>query len=101
MSDATTDTHPSRIPEFASLEEEAAFWDTHDTTDFEDEFHPVTVVFEDRAFDDQRSKRIAIRLDAETDRELTALAHQQGLRKSSLARAVVQNDLRDRHRSTA
>jgi len=34
MSDATTGMQPSRIPEFANLEEEAAFWDTHDTTDF-------------------------------------------------------------------
>lgn len=33
----------SRIPEFASREEEAAFWDTHDTTDFEDEWEPVEV----------------------------------------------------------
>ena len=48
MSDPNTDKHPGRIPEFASLEEEAAFWDAHDTTDVEDEFHPVTVVFEGR-----------------------------------------------------
>ena len=101
MSDPTTDTQPSRIPNFANLEEEATFWDTHDTTDFEDEFHPVTVVFEERAFDGQRSKRIAIRLDSETDRELTVLAHQQGLRKSALVRSVVQNYLRERHRNTA
>ena len=102
MSDATTDMHPSRIPEFASLDEEAAFWDTHDTTDYEDEFRPVSVVFEERSTDDQGPKRtIAIRLDAETDRELTALAQQQGLRKSTLVRSVVQDYLRDRHRNTA
>lgn len=34
-----------RIPEFSSLEEEAQFWDTHDITEFEDEFHPVQVRF--------------------------------------------------------
>ena len=27
----------SRIPEFKNVEEEAAFWDSHDTTDCEDE----------------------------------------------------------------
>lgn len=32
---------PSRIPTFANYEEEAAFWDTHDLTDFSDEFEPV------------------------------------------------------------
>jgi hypothetical protein len=100
MSDPITDMHPSRIPEFASLEEEATFWDTHDTTAFEDEFHPVNVIFEEHLSDALPSKKIAIRLDAETDRQLTVLAQQQGLRKPSLVRSVVQNYLRDRHRST-
>ena len=35
----------SRIPEFKTIEEEAEFWDTHDTTDYEDEFKPVKVRF--------------------------------------------------------
>jgi hypothetical protein len=65
MSDATTGMQPSRIPEFANLEEEAAFWDTHDTTDFKDEFHPVTVLFEVRLCDDQRSRHPAE--EADTD----------------------------------
>jgi hypothetical protein len=30
-----------RIPTFQSIEEEAAFWDSHDSTEFEDEFEPV------------------------------------------------------------
>ena len=34
-------TRQSRIPTFASYEEEAAFWDTHDFTDFESEFEPI------------------------------------------------------------
>jgi len=67
MSDPITDMPPSRIPEFASLEEEATFWDTHDTTAFEDEFHPVNVIFEEHLSDALPSKKIAIRLDAETD----------------------------------
>ena len=33
----------SRIPEFSSIEEEAAFWDTHDFTDFLDETTPVRI----------------------------------------------------------
>lgn len=56
-------TTKSRIPHFTSLEEEAEFWDTHDSTDFEDEFEPVeievarpllhgfTVAFEGAVFD--------------------------------------------------
>ena len=30
-----------RIPSFANVEEEAAFWDTHDFTDFAEELSPV------------------------------------------------------------
>ena len=35
----------SRIPKFSSIEEEAKFWDMHDSTEFEDEFKPVQVRF--------------------------------------------------------
>jgi len=31
----------SRIPEFATIQEAAEFWDTHDTTEFEDEWEEV------------------------------------------------------------
>ena len=63
----------SRIPDFASREEEAKFWDTHDTTDFEDEFKPVRVrVAEDLAH------VIQIELDSETFRALCALARKKG-----------------------
>ena len=41
--------HPTeaygRIPAFQNIEEEAAFWDTHDFTDFLDQFEPVEVTF--------------------------------------------------------
>lgn len=33
----------SRIPAFASREEEAAFWDTHDITEYLDELKPVAM----------------------------------------------------------
>jgi hypothetical protein len=35
----------SRIPKFASREEEVRFWDTHDFTDYMKEFMPVRVRF--------------------------------------------------------
>jgi hypothetical protein len=41
----TDTTHKRQIPAFQNLDEEAAFWDTHDTADFEDEFKPVQVRF--------------------------------------------------------
>jgi len=33
------------IPILKSIEEEAEFWDTHDTEEFADEFEPVEVKF--------------------------------------------------------
>jgi hypothetical protein len=50
-----------RMPEFSSLEEEAEFWDTHDTTDYEDDFRPVKVLFSRNL-----SEGITVRFDPET-----------------------------------
>jgi hypothetical protein len=36
------------IPGFASIKEEAVFWDTHSTADYEAEFAPVRVRFAKR-----------------------------------------------------
>ena len=33
----------TKIPKFKSIAEEAAFWDSHDTTEFEQEMKPVKV----------------------------------------------------------
>ncbi len=69
------------IPDFASVEEEAAFWDTHDTTDFEDEFQPVNVRFAERL-----SEGLTIRFDPETLARLRAQAKKKGMGPTTLAR---------------
>lgn len=43
MTNDASPTRPSRIPEFAGVEEEAEWWDTHDITDYLDELRPVTL----------------------------------------------------------
>ena len=80
---------PSRIPEFHSVEEEAEFWDTHDTTDFEDEFKPVKVRFAKNL-----SEGITIRLDAETLAQLRTQAHEKGIGPTTLARMWILEHLR-------
>ena len=40
----STEAH-GRIPAFANIEEEAAFWATHDLTDFAEEWRPVHIEF--------------------------------------------------------
>lgn len=99
MNERNTNQQP--IPDFSSIEEEAAFWDTHDTTDFEGEFRPVTVHFDKHLSEYQLSKKLEVRFDAETDDKLTTLAHEQGMKKSALVRWVVKNYLRDRVRNAS
>ena len=44
----TDDRKQRTIPEFASREEEAEFWDTHDIADYWDELKPVKVRFSEK-----------------------------------------------------
>lgn len=85
-----SEQRPSRIPHFASREEEAAFWDTHDITDFEDELEPVQV-----RFSKHLSEGITIRLQPETLATLRKLAHEQGIGPTTLARMWLLERLRE------
>ena len=73
-----------RIPEFKTIEEEAEFWDTHDLTDYWDEFKPIKVRFADKLFD-----RVTIPVDADTLAQLDALAREEELNATALARRWV------------
>ncbi|MSQ06454.1 MAG: hypothetical protein EXR46_04540 [Dehalococcoidia bacterium] len=75
---------PSRIPEFASIQEEAQFWDTHSTADYEDEFKPVQVRFAKNL-----SQGITIRLDTVTLDKVRALAKSKGMGPATLIRMWV------------
>ena len=76
----------SRIPVFNSIEEEAEFWDTHDSTEFEDEVEPVEVEISPEV----RSRFIVtIELERATWDELRALARRRGVRLADLAREWV------------
>ncbi len=74
----------SRIPAFATREEEAEFWDTHDTTDFEDEMVPVKVKVAKHL-----SEGVTVRLDSRTVARLRELAAAKGLGPSTLMRMWV------------
>lgn len=65
-----------RVPHFQTVEEEAQFWDTHSTTEFEDEFEPLS----DVKFLVRRSpanKAITVRVDAQTFAKLADQASRQ------------------------
>ena len=83
-----------RIPEFKTIEEEAEFWDTHDLTDYWDEFKPIKVRFADKLFD-----RVTIPVDADTLAQLDALAREEELNATALARRWVLERLKQEIRA--
>lgn len=78
------ETGKSRIPNFASREEEAEFWDTHAFTDYLDELTPVRVHVAKPL-----AAKVEVRFDEESDRELEVLASERGMKKSTLIRTWV------------
>lgn len=86
------------IPAFETVEEAAKFWDSHDSTEFEDEFEDVT----DVRFVIRRAgpkKAITVRLGQETLDALTKRAQEQGIGLSTLARLWIIERLREQNAS--
>ncbi len=84
-----TDTKSPRIPQFQSVEEEAAFWDTHDVTAYLDELKPV-----EARFTRGLSESMTIRFDADTAVELRKQAQEKGIGPTTLVRMIVKEQLR-------
>lgn len=87
----------SRIPAFKTIEEEAAFWDTHSSEEFADELTPVETI----KFVKARSKKaLTIRVDEDTFEELTREAREKGIGPSTLARMLILEHLQARRRAS-
>ena len=79
-----------RIPSFANREEEAAFWDSHDVTEFVGtELEPVEITL-----GGELAKRLTLRLDEADRAELARRARQKGIGPSTLARMWLKERLR-------
>lgn len=90
MSDKRKQVDP--IPdEFASYEEAAEFWDTHDTTDYPESFETVSVEAE------FRRRRYEVEIDEETMKLLKKQAEKRGLPVSN----VLSEMLREKFRPAA
>lgn len=83
----------SRIPAFASREEEAEFWDTHDITEYLDEFQVVDR--RDVIVDENLSTGITVRLTPDMLRRLRRTAKERGIGPSTLARIWIVERLRE------
>lgn len=73
----------SRLPQTDSIQELAAFWDTHDLTDFEDELEEVG----ERVF--ERDTDITVHLETDDARRVREMARQRGMREWELIREWV------------
>ncbi len=77
------------IPEeFASYEEAAEFWDTHDTTDYLDSFETVSVQTE------LKSRRYEVEIDADLIPVLSKQAQKRGVKVSSLVSELLREKIR-------
>src|SRR5438046_5479135 len=81
----------SRIHIFKSIEEEAAFWDSHSSAEFEDELEHVTDV---RFAPAGTLGELVVRLDQDSLATLGQHAAARGLQPSELAREWILDRLR-------
>jgi hypothetical protein len=79
-----------KIPSFASIEEEAEFWDTHDTTDLLDDWEPVEL-----SVSEQFRETLTLRLAAADRDTLAQIAEREGVEPAELARKWVTEHLRE------
>ncbi len=89
----------SQLPEFASYEEEAEFWDTHDVTDFIDESAPKPA-----AFGEVRSLGIMLPMDIfemGVWREIGDCAKQAGVDATTLLQRWILERLADERERSA
>lgn len=81
-----------KVPKFKSLKEEREFWDTHDSTDYLDDFE----VTKDVVFVRPRKEVISLRLDPKIVRKLRELADKEGLPPTTYARMLIVKGIRER-----
>lgn len=82
-----------KIPSFANIEEEAEFWDTHDSTDYLDNVEPI------RRPRQQRVWRLAVSLSEEEMQALDTSATRHEVDPSTLAYRWISERLRQEKRN--
>jgi hypothetical protein len=76
------------IPNTNSIKELAEFWDTHDFTDYEDEFEEV----KEKVF--VRKPSLKVSLDEDEMNALASIAKDKGLEATALVRLWIQEHIR-------
>ncbi len=77
-----------QVPEFKSIQEEAEFWDTHDSTDYADFSTPVKIEVSPNL-----TSVLTIRIEGEDFEQLAQRARELGIGTSTLARIWIRERL--------
>ena len=81
-----------KAPKFKNLKEEREFWDTHDSTDYLDDFE----VAEDVVFVRPKKEVMSLRLDPNIVKKLRKLADKEGLPPTTYARMLIVKGIQER-----
>ena len=79
-----------KMPKLKTRKEEREFWDTHDSTDFSDDFKPA----KDVVFVRPKKEVISLRLEPGIIKKLRELADKEGLPPTSYARMLIVKGIR-------
>ena len=82
----------SKIPEFKTIKEEAAFWDTHDVTDYIEEMEVVSGAYLPQA--GERKTVMTIRIAPSLKERVEQVARSYDISTSSLVRMWIVDELR-------
>jgi len=81
-----------KVPKFKSLKEEREFWDTHDSTDYHDDFKTANNV----VFVRPKKEVLSLRLEPKLIRKLRELAVKEGLPPTTYARMLIIKSIQSR-----
>lgn len=76
----------AKLPQFVNEQDEAAFWDSHDSAEFLDETEAVDIKFIDAR---PTKKQISLRLDPLVIEQVKEIAHTKGMGYQTLIRMWV------------
>jgi hypothetical protein len=79
-----------KVPKFKNLKEEREFWDSHDSTDFLDDFTPG----KDVVFVRPKKEVISLRLEPKIVKKLREMADEAGLPPTTYARMLIIKGIR-------
>jgi len=81
-----------KVPKFRNLKEEREFWDTHNSTDYLDDFEEA----KDVVFVRPKKEVMSLRLDPNIVKKLRELADKEGLPPTTYARMLIIKGIRER-----